>query len=446
VNGCERPPARHGAAQSGGSLDFDLPAADMRAMGETESRIIGCRVAIVGGGLAGMTLAARLGQAGIDTVVIDRADPATLTDPGYDARTTAISYGSRRILAESRLWDAVADRAEPILEVRVADGDAPFHLRLDHAEMAGESAGQPFGHIVENRDLRIAQFARIAALPTVRLVAPVSVADLAVDAGQATLRLSEGRAVRAELVVGADGRMSFVRRAAGIASSGRDYGQTGLVFALTHAELHGGVAVEHFRAAGPFAVLPMRDAADGGHRSAVVWIEKPAAAEALAGLPADRFEALLRPLIGDRLGRFALSGPRHLYPIALVHARRYTAPRTALIADAAHGIHPIAAQGLNLGLRDIAVLAPILIGRARCGLDLGAADPLSDYGYRRRPDNTATILATDALDRLFSNARPPLRLGRGLGLALVGRLPPVRRLIMRQAMGLGLRSAASDGR
>jgi 2-octaprenyl-6-methoxyphenol hydroxylase len=381
-----------------------------------------------------------LGQAGIDTVILDQEPAAARTLPGFDGRTTALSYGSRRIVASAGLWDPVAGQAEPILDIRIADGRAPVFLHFDHQEMAGESDSAPFGHIVENRLLRLAQFERLDALPAVRHVAPAKVVAVETGTGHAAVTLADGRVVRAELVIGADGRASFTRQQLGIPARSFAYRQKAVVCVMAHAEPHRGVAVEHFLPAGPFAVLPMRDDADGTHRSSIVWTEHPDTADDFVHRPIAAFDAALQAVVGDWLGPVRTLGKRFTYPLGVVHARRYGARRAALIGEAAHGIHPIAGQGLNLGLRDIDVLSGLLVERSRLGLDLGDPALLRRYEQLRRPDNVAMILATDGLNRLFSTDLAPVQLARDLGLAAVGRLPPVKRFFMRQAMGLGARS------
>jgi 2-octaprenyl-6-methoxyphenol hydroxylase len=410
----------------------------LRAMNDSTS--LRTQVAVVGGGLAGATMAAALGQAGIDTVILDQEPAAARTLPGFDGRTTALSYGSRRIVASAGLWDPVAGQAEPILDIRIADGRAPVFLHFDHQEMAGESDSAPFGHIVENRLLRLAQFERLDALPAVRHVAPAKVVAVETGTGHAAVTLADGRVVRAELVIGADGRASFTRQQLGIPARSFAYRQKAVVCVMAHAEPHRGVAVEHFLPAGPFAVLPMRDDADGTHRSSIVWTEHPDTADDFVHRPIAAFDAALQAVVGDWLGPVRTLGKRFTYPLGVVHARRYGARRAALIGEAAHGIHPIAGQGLNLGLRDIDVLSGLLVERSRLGLDLGDPALLRRYEQLRRPDNVAMILATDGLNRLFSTDLAPVQLARDLGLAAVGRLPPVKRFFMRQAMGLGARS------
>ncbi len=392
---------------------------------------------IVGGGLVGLTLACACAGAGLDVVVIDREEPARLVDAAFDGRTSAIAFGSQRILAGIGLWDAVAPDAEPIREIRIADGDSPLFLHYDHDEIGPD----PLGYIVENRVLRRALLARAATLPTLRHLAPARIAatarrpgGVAVTLEDGTLAdgtLGDGGSVRGALLVAAEGKQSPLRQAAGIRTLEWSYPQTAIVCTVWHERPHLGIAVEHFLPAGPFAILPMT-----GDRSSIVWTERAALVPRLLALDAAGFRAELARRFGDFLGRIELVGPRWSYPLALMHAARYGAERLILVGDAAHVIHPIAGQGLNLGLRDVAVLAELIVDARRLGLDIGAADILARYERWRRFDTVALAAVTDGLNRLFSNSFPPLAWMRGLGLAAVNRLPPLRRFFMQHAMGL----------
>ena len=373
-------------------------------------------VVIVGGGLVGLTLGVALAGAGIETVVVDGAAPEAMRDAAFDGRVSSIALGSKRVLDGIGLWPALAGVAEPILEIRVSDGDTPLFLHYDHKTVG---AG-PLGFIVENRAIRAALGARAAALPALRHLAPASVEALEPAAGATLARLADGRCVRARLAVAADGANSRLRSAAGIETVRWSYQQTGIVCTVAHERPHRGIAHERFLPAGPFAILPMT-----GDRSSLVWAER-----------ADRAPALLEARFGDFLGALEPTGPRLSYPLALTHAKRYVAPRLALAGDAAHAIHPLAGQGFNLGIRDTAVLAQLVVDQARLGLDIGAGDVLSNYQRRRRFDSVVLIGVTDGLNRLFSNDSRGLRLLRDAGLAAVNEMPPLKRFFMRHAMGL----------
>ncbi|GIL41022.1 UbiH/UbiF/VisC/COQ6 family ubiquinone biosynthesis hydroxylase [Roseiterribacter gracilis] len=393
-------------------------------------------VLIVGGGLAGLSLAASLGHAGLRVAVADRDAPATQLDEAFDGRTTAIAFGSQRLLTEIGVWSRLEADAEPIREIRVADGGSSLFLHFDHREVApitGNAA--PFGWIVENRRLRRALFERCAELPKVTHLAPMAVEDHAVEGETVTARLADGSTRRARLLVGADGRTSPTRERAGIATIGWPYRQTAIVCVAGHEKPHNGIAVEHFLAPGPFAILPMTDAPDGTHRSSIVWTERPETVEPLLAADQATFDAELQRRFGPHLGAVRTLGRRFSYPLSLLQARRFTAPRLALVGEAAHAIHPIAGQGLNLGMRDIAALAELIVDHARLGLDIGSPALLQDYARRRRVDALALSAATDVLDRLFSNDIPPIAAARRIGLAAVGQVPSLKRFFMRYAMG-----------
>ncbi len=392
----------------------------------TTRETIDAEVLIVGGGMAGLSLGCALAGAGVEVALVDREAPEALTDPGFDGRVSSIAHGSQRALAAIGVWDALADHAQPILEIRVSDGESPLFLHYDHRDV-GEA---PVGHIVENRRIRRALFAAAARLDRLRVLAPRRVVALERGAGGVDARLDGGGRVRARLAVAADGRNSAVRRAAGIPVTAWRYRQTGIVCTVAHERPHRGIAHERFLPAGPFAILPMT-----GDRSSLVWTERADLAPAIVALDEAEFRAEMADRFGDFLGRLEVIGPRWSYPLSLLHAERYVARRLALVGDAAHAIHPIAGQGLNLGLRDVAALAEVLIDARRLGLDLGAGDVLARYQRWRRFDTLVLVAVTDGLNRLVSNDVAPLRLARDLGLAAVNRVTPLKRLFMRHAMG-----------
>ena len=414
-------------------------------------------VLIVGGGMVGQTLAVALGGAGLTVAMIDRADPASFLDAGFDGRVSAIAAGSRRVLEALGVWAALAGKAEPIRDIRVTETNSPLFIHFDHEDLArgglrnnlwrhmrhaspdGASA-EPFGHIVENRDIRSALMGRLAQLPNVTLMAPVELVDVANEPARALATLSDGKRIAASLVVGAEGRESMLRQSRGIAATRWSYGQTAIVCTVTHALPHGGVAHERFLPVGPFAILPMTDGQDTQgrtmHRSSLVWVERAAIVPTMLKLGAADFDGEIARRFGDFLGPVRAIGPRWSYPLGLMHAERYIDERMALIGDAAHAIHPLAGQGLNLGIRDVAALAEVLVDARRLGLDIGFGEVLSRYERWRRTDNVVLAAVTDGLNRLFSNTIGPFALARGLGLAAVNRVPPLKRFFMRHAMGL----------
>lgn len=389
-------------------------------------------VLILGGGMVGMTLADALAGAGVATVVVDSAPQESLLDTGYDGRASAIAYGSAQVFRGIGLWPFLEADAGPMVDIRVADGTvaggpSTLFLHYDHRAIGD----QPFGYMIENRAIRRALFEQAETLPSLRRVAPARVETLIREAAGADAVLEDGRRIRSRLVVGAEGRNSPSRTDASIAVTRLPYDQTAIVCTVGHEHDHRGVAVEYFLPSGPFAMLPMT-----GRRMSIVWTERPDLAERYMALDDAAFIEELGRRFGDWLGAITLIGPRFTYPLELQHAARYTDRRLALVGDAAHAIHPIAGQGLNLGLRDVAALAESVIDTRRLGLDIGGSDVLRRYERWRRFDSVLLTSVTDVLNRLFSNDVPPLRLARDLGLAAVDGLPPLKRFFMRHAMGM----------
>jgi 2-octaprenyl-6-methoxyphenol hydroxylase len=402
-----------------------------------EGAICAVDVLVAGGGLIGLTLARALGAAGLRVAAIDREPPASAAADEFDGRASAIAWGSSQVLASLGLWERLAAQAQPICDIRVSDGESPLFLHYDHRASGISRDGKPapLGYIVENRFIRRALHAAIAETPGVQLVAPAELIALTRHSACVEAKLSDGRRFRAPLAVACDGRESPLRAAAGISVVRWRYKQTGIVASIAHEYPHDGVAHEHFLPAGPFAVLPLPDSG-GEHRSSIVWTERADLAPAMLALSDDEFSAEIQHRFGDSLGRLRLAGPRWSYPLGLLHAERYAVHRLALAGDAAHAIHPIAGQGLNLGLRDVAALAECVVDAARLGLDIGVGESLQRYERWRRVDNLILATATDGLNRLFSNDIGPMRLARDLGLSAVDRLPPLKRLFMHHAMGM----------
>lgn len=433
------------------------PAGEKARMAER----IETEVIIAGGGMVGLTLGIALADAGLPTLLVDRLDPAKMREEAFDGRASAIARGSQQALSALGIWQQMAEQASPILDIRISDGVpfnglgpidgltgrrgdvSPLFLHFNHDDLGrpGQAEAPPLGHIVENTVIRRACLARAVTLPNLHFLAPAELSAVTRSAGRVTARLGDGTAVAARLLIAADGRGSAQRRAAGIKVTEVAYPQTGIVATVAHTRPHRGVAHEHFLPSGPFALLPMTDAENAGgkpvHRSSLVWTERSDLAPAMLALDEERFAAELQRRFGDSLGALSLwSRQRWSYPLALLHAERYIDQRLALVGDAAHGIHPIAGQGLNLGLRDVAALAESIVDARRLGLDIGGAAVLQRYQRWRRFDNMALIVATDSLNRLFSNDLPPVRLLRDIGLAAVNRVPPMKRFFMRHAMGL----------
>jgi 2-octaprenyl-6-methoxyphenol hydroxylase len=400
-------------------------------------------VAIVGGGMVGGTLAAALAQAGMAVALVDRADPAAQVDIGHDGRTSAIAHATHRLLKAIGFWTRLLPHAEPILDIRVSDGPSLLFLHYDHRALGDE----PLGYIVENRIIRRAMQARLAGLGGLSLHAPAEIAAHAADDSGVALTLADGTDIRADVLIAADGGDSHLRRGAGIAATQWEYGQTAIVCTMGHDKPHRGIAHERFLPAGPFAVLPMTDGPPDsspgsspggpaqGHRSSIVWTERADRAPAMLALSDGDFSFELHRRFGPWLGDVRVIGGRWSYPLRFLHAETYVKRRFALVGDAAHTLHPIAGQGLNIGLRDVAALAEVLVDAKRLGLDPGAASVLERYQRWRRFDNQVLLTVTDGLNRLFSNDMAPVRLARDLGIAAVNRVAPLKRLLMRHAMG-----------
>ena len=395
-------------------------------------------VIIVGAGMAGMTLALALVSGGLRPLLIDPQTFDAQQAPEFDGRSSAIAYSSFRLWKAIGVGDALVPQAQNIEQILVTDGRtpgaangaaSPFFLRFDSAEIADRSDGEPLGYMLENRSIRaaLAQAVIDAAIP---VLAPATVFSASTDGSAAEVTLSDGRVLRAPLVVGAEGRHSVIRQAAKIGTVGWDYAQSGVVATVGMAKPHEGVAHEYFLPSGPFAILPLT-----GNRASLVWTEKTDRAEALRTARPEVFEAHLRRRFGDFLGEIEVLGPRFVYPLSLQLAEDMAAPRLVLMGDAAHGIHPIAGQGLNLGLKDAAALAEVLTDAIRLGEDIGSLVVLERYAAWRRFDNVMLAAATDIFVRLFSNDNPMLRFVRGAGMAVVNLIGPARKFFMQEAGG-----------
>ena len=390
-------------------------------------------VLIVGGGLNGPALALALSRAGLTSVVIDAAPRAKLADAAFDGRSYALALASGRMLRALGVWAKVQDQAQPMLEIKVTDGRAgegalsPFHLHFDSGELEEGAMGQ----MVEDRHLRAALLDAIEADP--RITTRYSETVVAQKAGHASVEitLASGESLTGRCLIGADGRKSGTAERAGIKRQGWDYGQTALVCAIAHDRPHGGVAHQFFMPPGPLAILPLK-----GNRSSIVWSETHANAAAFHALDDAAYMAMLRPRFGDFLGEIRLEGGRYTYPLNLTLAERFIAPRMALVGDAAHGMHPIAGQGLNAGFRDVAALAQVMRDAKMRGEDIGAETVLRAYEQWRRFDTASLAVTTDLTNRLFSNDNPFLRLVRDVGIGVVNAVPSLRRGLMREAAGL----------
>jgi len=391
-------------------------------------------VLIAGGGFAGLSLAVALKQALGPTFAVTVADPTLGANLGDDERASAIVAAARRLFETLGVWDAVAAEAQPMLDMVVTDSRLDDAVRPAFLTFAGDvEPGEPFAHMIENRDL-VAALSAKAREARVTLIA-TGVESFAHDGERVYATLTDGRAIAARLLAAADGARSTVRTQAGIATHGWQYGQSAIVTTVAHERDHCGRAEEHFLPAGPFAILPLKPNRLG-HRSSTVWTETTAEAARIIALPNDVFHQELERRFKLHLGEIKAVGKRRAHPLGFFVARSFIADRIALVGDAAHVIHPIAGQGLNMGLKDVAALAEVIVDAARLGLDPGGADVLQRYQRWRRFDTMAMGFATDGLNRLFSNRSDVLRLIRDVGLGLVDRVPNLKRLFIREAAGL----------
>jgi 2-octaprenyl-6-methoxyphenol hydroxylase len=395
-------------------------------------------VIIAGAGIAGATLALALNQAGLKPVLIDPVVFDAQTAPTFDGRASAIAYAAFRQWRALGLADALEPHAQRIEQILVTDGSSPgaaagaptpFFLRFESAEIADASDGEPLGYLLENRHIR-AGLAQAVLAAGIEVLAPARVASATFGSREAVVTLADGRRLTAPVAVGAEGRGSVIRREAGIGAIGWDYAQTGVVATVNLAHPHAGVAHEYFLPGGPFAILPLT-----GQRASLVWTETTARAAALKAARPEVFHAHLQRRFGDYLGEAVVDGPVFTYPLSLQLAERFVAPRAALLGDAAHGVHPIAGQGLNLGLKGAAALAEVLVEAQRLGEDIGSEAVLERYAAWRRFDTATLSAGMDAFVRIFSNDNPLLRLARGAGMAAVNRIGPARRFFMTEAGG-----------
>ena len=405
-------------------------------------------VILSGGGLVGQTLALALDQAGLSVAVIDASKPSDTLAPAFDGRAFAIAFASYRMWRALGLGDQLDEVAQPIEQIMVTDGKlgrgpSLLHLHFDGGELGAPASSRQtdgagkmpavrdaMGFMLEARHVRMALDSGVRARPSIKMIQPMSVGAIERDPAGATVTLADGRKLRAPLLVGTDGRRSFVRGAVGIRTIGWDYPVTAIVATIMHEKPHDAVAHEFFLPNGPFAILPLK-----GNRSNIVWAEPRAAADALLKMTERDFLAELTKRFGTFLGELSLEGPRFGYPLSLQMAERMIDQRVCLAGDSAHGIHPLAGQGLNLGLKDCAALAECIADGVALGLDPGDVSILERYQRWRRFDNVTMALGMEFFDKLFSNDIKPLRAARTLGLAAVNAVGPARRFFMKYAGG-----------
>lgn len=402
-----------------------------------QARILRCMsydsdILIAGGGLNGPALALGLAQAGFSVTVIDARPEQERAQSTFDGRGYALALASKRLLAALGVWPHVTDNAQPMLEIKVTDGRAgegpsPFFLHFDHAELEEG----PMGFMLEDRYLYTAFVQAMADQPRITKISQDSVIAQTPDATGVSIALKSGKVLRGRILIGCDGRQSGTATRAGIKRTGWSYEQTALVCAIEHEKPHNGIAHQFFMPPGPLAILPLP-----GNKSSIVWSETDGNAKRINALNDADYMAVLRPRFGDFLGEIKLAGGRFTYPLGLTVANSFIASRIALVGDAAHGMHPIAGQGLNAGLRDVAALVQVLTKAYQRGEDIASELVLDRYEQWRRFDTSSLVMATDLTNKLFSNDNPILRLGRDIGMGLINASPKLRRSFMREAAGL----------
>ncbi len=392
----------------------------------TKTKIQNFDLVISGGGVVGMTLACALAKYGLEVALVEYGDIAGSLNDEFDGRSYAISYGPYVMMETLGLWDRVGQQAQPINEIHITDGHSPLFLHFDEKDL-GDG---PLGQMVEVRHLRKGLFDAVTAQKNITLLSPDHITHVDSNVGASQITLHSGREISCALLISAEGRQSPLRDKMGIKVRNWDYHQTGIVTTVAHEIDHQGTAYERFYPSGPFAILPLRD-----KRSSIVWCEPPERAKTIMGLSDAGFDAELAKKFGNFLGEVKHMGRRWSYPLSSQLADDSVAARFCLIGDAAHGIHPIAGQGFNLGLRDIAALTEVLVEAKRLGGDLGSELTLERYVRWRRTDNNILAFGMDGLTRLFSNDITPIRLARQAGLAVVGEIPPLKKFFMRHARG-----------
>ncbi len=407
-----------------------------RAAGITRERAgsMDTEIIVAGGGLVGNAIAIALAQGGLRVTVIDPLPREQQLQAAFDGRTSAISSASVRVLNHMGVWKHIAADAQPIHDIRVCDQDKPGYVHYSDKDV-----GEPFGYIIENNVIRRGLYLGLEGEACIRVIRD-KVVGYRTTATTATAELESGETITAPLLIAADGRFSKLRDQAGIPHRVISYDQTAIVCVIEHEQPHAGLALEKFYPAGPFAILPLVSHEEGVHRSGIVWTEHDDDAPKFVALPEEEFTAELQRRVGavatNYWGKVRVVGKRFAYPLKLMHADTFIAHRFVLVGDAAHGVHPIAGQGVNLGYRDVAVLAELLIDQHRLGLDLGAESVLKHYQRWRRFDSMTMTAGTDILNRLFSNRVPGLSLIRRAGMVAVNHMPPVKKYFMRHAMGL----------
>jgi len=394
---------------------------------------LAANVVIIGGGLVGGTLGIALAQQKFNVIIIDRETPESLLSPDVDGRTTAVSYGSKLIFDHWGIWEKIKTTAEPILDIRVFERHSPWAVYYDHRDIGSN----PLGYIVENKLLRQGIFHRAHELqPYLRWLAPTQVEGTKRNPGNATIHLTDNRSINTMLIVGAEGRLSPTRDEAGLKTLGWRYGQTALIAHVCHEKPHQGSAWEIFQPQGPLAILPLQDCpVTKAYRSGIVWTGRQEDMNQLLELDDIVFSKELLKIF-PYFGNLQTFGKRWVYPLSAMVAKQTVDHRLAIVGDAAHTIHPVAGQGVNLGWRDAKTLADVLNNAQKLGLDIGSKSVLQDYHRRRRLDTLSILAMSDGMVRLFSNESSILFCLRTTGLGVVNQISPLKRRLMRHAMGI----------
>lgn len=392
-------------------------------------------VIIVGGGLVGLTQSILLAQNGVKILCLDQQSEKGLSNNPFLKRTTAISYGSHQILKAANLWDQISPLSCPIHSIEVKDGESPTLLKFDLEENNDATAAKGYGWVIENSLLQKILIQKIKSLSKATYETGLRVTHIQNNEDDVSVQTSTKKDYRAKLLIGADGRQSFVRQAAGIATEEFSYNQNAIISIITHEHSHQNIALEHFNADGPLAILPMTDDENGNHRSSIVYTEKSNSKNSVINWSAETFLIFLKQKFPISYGDITITTTPMSYPLGYVHADKFISGRIALIGDAAHGIHPVAGQGLNLGLRDVAALTELILEHHRGKQDWGDKNLLETYQKSRKSDTLLMSIFTDGLNRIFSNDFATARLGRKIGLKLLNNIKPLKDNIISQSMG-----------
>jgi 2-octaprenyl-6-methoxyphenol hydroxylase len=389
-------------------------------------------IAVIGAGLNGMTMAISMAHHGLNVALLDKFDVNKMLDEGFDGRTSAISFGSKSFFEELGIWQEIVKDAGEIRDIRIIDadlekGDSRLFLHFNHADAKHD---EPMGWIAENRYLRTVFLNYLKDKNNVSIYSPAEITDLKNDGNWAEIH-TNGEIIKAKLAVLADGKSSNFAERLGINKHFSDYKQKAIVLGVKHSLSHHKCATERFMPGGPFAILPMKDE----HLSAVVWSDNTELVDALMALPQEELMQQVRNRFGTHLGNIELATKVFSYPLYLNYARKHYAKRVALIGDSAHGIHPIAGQGYNQGVKDIRDLTDLVTQTQSLGLDIGGEQLLKDYQAKRVIDNMQMVAATDFFNRFFSNNSKTLKTARRLGIAAVHKLPKVKAFFINRAMG-----------